>query len=124
MFPRKAMNLRLSLLAALLAALVSACAEPARDGPTSTDMVGAQLHRRLLVERPEPLRRHVLEGRVYYLALAPCCDRHDYLYNAQGEYICAPSGGFSGSGDGKCPRLRQALRQSTGELVPNPFYKP
>lgn len=115
---------RLPLLAALLAALVTACAEPGRDGARSTDVLAAQLHRQLLAERPEPLRRHVLKGKIYYLALAPCCDQHDYLYNDQGEYICAPTGGLSGMGDGKCPGLRQALRGSTGELVPNPFYKP
>lgn len=118
------MHRRLPLLAALLAALVTACAEPARDGPSSSDLLVAQLHTRLLVERPEPLRRHVLKGKVYYLALGPCCDQHDSLYNEQGEYICAPTGGFFGTGDGKCPGLRRALLQSKGELVPNPFYKP
>lgn len=71
-----------------------------------------------------PLVRHVLEGQVYYLMLASCCDKHDYLFDTQGSYVCAPSGGFSGQGDGKCPRLREAMSQSKGERIPNPFYKP
>ncbi len=81
-----------------------------------------QVQRWELKTNREPLVRYVLDGKVYYLMLASCCDKHDYLYDAQGSYVCAPRGGFAGQGDGKCPRLREALRQSKGERIANPFY--
>lgn len=39
---------------------------------------------------------------VYYLPVTHCCDFTSSLYNESGEFICAPDGGFTGGGDGKC----------------------
>lgn len=39
---------------------------------------------------------------VYYI-VSPCCDEYNYLYDLNGTPICAPTGGISGKGDGKCP---------------------
>lgn len=44
-------------------------------------------------------------GQTYYLRTPSCCDRFSELYNQQGQFICAPSGGFTGQGDGKCGGL-------------------
>ncbi|MBV8036069.1 hypothetical protein [Roseateles sp.] len=56
------------------------------------------------------------DGQVFYLVNAPCCDHFNYLYDADGRRICAPTGGFGGSGDGRCPAwvgpLRQGLQRS------------
>ena len=41
-------------------------------------------------------------GTVYYLP-SRCCDIPGVLYDEQGGVICAPEGGFTGSGDGRCP---------------------
>jgi hypothetical protein len=41
-------------------------------------------------------------GQIVYLTVADCCDRYNYLYDSNCKLICAPSGGFSGQGDGKC----------------------
>ncbi|HEV6966737.1 DUF6970 domain-containing protein [Roseateles sp.] len=43
------------------------------------------------------------EGRRAYLIYGPCCDHWNRLYDAEARLICAPSGGFTGEGDGKCP---------------------
>ena len=45
----------------------------------------------------------VFGGTPLYLIHSPCCDLFDYLYTADGKAFCAPSGGFAGGGDGKCP---------------------
>lgn len=42
-------------------------------------------------------------NRPVYLFNAPCCDRFNKLYDAEGRYICAPTGGFTGQGSGDCP---------------------
>ena len=43
------------------------------------------------------------DGVAYYVK-AGCCDQFDPLVDARGVLICHPSGGFTGRGDGKCPR--------------------
>lgn len=77
-----------------------------------------------LEKRNEPVIRFTLLGKVYYLAQSPCCDIPHSLFDEHGSFVCAPTGGFAGQGDGKCPELRKALTQAKGEQVPNPFYKP
>ena len=45
-------------------------------------------------------------GNLVYYILSPCCDQFNFLYNDQGLIICAPDGGFTGAGDGKCVDFR------------------
>jgi hypothetical protein len=40
-----------------------------------------------------------------YLLSPGCCDMFTELYDENCNYICAPSGGFTGKGDGKCKDL-------------------
>lgn len=40
-------------------------------------------------------------GTVYYLP-PQCCDQYSELYNESGKLLCAPDGGMTGGGDGKC----------------------
>lgn len=39
---------------------------------------------------------------MYYVP-PQCCDQFSTLYDANGNVICAPDGGFFGTGDGRCP---------------------
>ena len=43
------------------------------------------------------------DGLAYY-TLAGCCDQLDPLVDASGVLVCYPTGGYTGLGDGKCPR--------------------
>src|SRR5262245_13886108 len=52
--------------------------------------------------RPSNIRRVLYKGSPAYLVASPCCDHFNYLYDAQGLRLCAPSGGIAGKGDGKC----------------------
>lgn len=57
-------------------------------------------------ERDQPLSVWKLwhhSKQVYYI-VSPCCDQYNYLYDENGTMLCAPTGGITGSGDGKCPR--------------------
>jgi hypothetical protein len=121
-------NPPLHVIASLLAAgAVAACASHPKAEPapvTAGHSALAQLSHTSLDKRNEPLVRYVVQGNVYYFLRSPCCDMPNYLYDELGNYVCAPNGGFTGQGDGKCPALREALKQSRGEQVPNPFYKP
>lgn len=44
---------------------------------------------------------------VYLFSAAPCCDIYNKLYSEECGYLCAPSGGISGQGDGQCPDFQQ-----------------
>jgi len=44
-------------------------------------------------------------AEIVYLVSPGCCDMFIELYDNKCNYICAPSGGFTGKGDGKCEDL-------------------
>lgn len=55
-------------------------------------------------ESPGDIWRFSYSGRiVYYVPPLPCCDRWSTLYEVDGEVVCAPDGGLTGRGDGRCP---------------------
>jgi hypothetical protein len=41
-------------------------------------------------------------GKTVYLTTADCCDQFNLLIDKECNPVCAPSGGISGKGDGKC----------------------
>lgn len=55
--------------------------------------------------------RNQASGQSYYLFSAACCDQYDELYDVACNYVCAPSGGITGAGDGKCGTLKQSLEK-------------
>lgn len=111
------------LFIVLLALWLSACSNTSQQASReATAQLVSRLATRQLETHDGAVERHVLNGKVYYLLRAPCCDRGGELYDALGNYVCNPNGGFSGMGDRRCPALRQALNQSEGEFIRNPFY--
>jgi hypothetical protein len=52
---------------------------------------------------PQSIWSYDYNGHVVYFVPAQCCDQYSSLYDASGNVICAPDGGFTGKGDGKCP---------------------
>lgn len=63
---------------------------------------------------PDRVLSAQLEGRQYFYIPGACCDQFNGLYDESGQYLCAPDGGFSGRGDGKCS---DASRQVMGEKM-------
>jgi hypothetical protein len=51
---------------------------------------------------PAEVNEYTYKGQRVFLFTANCCDQFYMLYDGSCNYICAPSGGFSGKGDGKC----------------------
>ncbi|GAA4500578.1 hypothetical protein GCM10023172_21000 [Hymenobacter ginsengisoli] len=45
--------------------------------------------------------------QVYLASDQTCCDQYLTLYDACFNPLCAPSGGISGKGDGRCPDFYQ-----------------
>ena len=103
------------VLAITLAMLCGSCAQgeprtsPQSD-PASTSLPG-WLRAKIVQFEALPADRAPLgiwqithNGQPAFYLLSSCCDQYNPLFNAQGNEICNPSGGFTGRGDGKCPK--------------------
>ena len=65
--------------------------------------------------KPEGISKYLLDGRPLYLIPSPCCDQFNYLYTPEGRAICAPAGGITGRGDGRCPAgIKPASEAASG----------
>ena len=51
---------------------------------------------------PAEVDEYAYKGQRVFLFTANCCDQFYMLYDGSCNYVCAPSGGFTGKGDGKC----------------------
>jgi hypothetical protein len=105
--------------------LLSACGlgGPART-PTSTapqsgnpgwiDQLITKFESESVGNPPQSIWRYEFNGQVVYFVPAQCCDMYSILYDANGKVICAPNGGFTGAGDGRCTDFSS---QKTGEVL-------
>lgn len=51
---------------------------------------------------PAEVHEYTYNGkRVFYFS-SNCCDRYNQVFDENCVYVCAPSGGATGKGDGKC----------------------
>ncbi len=86
---------------------------PAMEDSTSfrpTDSIPACLRHLIDSSNVKDKSPHILQADAYefnnqkvYLVKYQCCDFFDELYDENCNRLCAPSGGYSGKGDGKCP---------------------
>jgi hypothetical protein len=51
---------------------------------------------------PAQVDEYIYNGKKVFLFSANCCDQYNMLYDSSCKIICAPSGGITGKGDGKC----------------------
>jgi hypothetical protein len=52
---------------------------------------------------PRHVYSYQYQGRMVYYFTDECCDIPSSLYDRDCSLICAPDGGISGQGDGRCP---------------------
>lgn len=60
---------------------------------------------------PEQIDEYLYNDKTVYLVTAPCCDQFDVVYDENCKEICAPSGGITGKGDGKCEDFFKTAKQ-------------
>lgn len=51
---------------------------------------------------PAQVNEYTYNGQQVFLFSSNCCDQYNEVYDANCNYVCAPSGGITGKGDGKC----------------------
>jgi hypothetical protein len=64
---------------------------------------------------PRSVWKYEYRGQIVYYVPPQCCDQFSILYDAAGKVLCAPDGGLTGRGDGKCPDFFQ--ERKNGVLV-------
>lgn len=62
---------------------------------------------------PATVYRYLYGDRYVYLFSSNCCDQYNYVYDKNCNVICAPSGGYTGKGDGKCANFSQVATDET-----------
>jgi hypothetical protein len=62
---------------------------------------------------PATVYRYLYGDRYVYLFSSDCCDQYNYVYDKDCNVICAPSGGITGRGDGRCSNFRQVAGDET-----------
>ncbi len=94
--------------------LVAGCAN-ARPTPRpgNLDWVSSQIAKfqaEPVGNPPQSIWQYQYNGETVFYMPPQCCDQFSQLYDSAGKFICAPDGGLTGTGDGKCPdffRLRK-----------------
>jgi uncharacterized protein DUF6970 len=93
---------RIGLSVSLVA--VVGCYQTAReDWPPFVDQLVAQFEENPKKNPPGSIWRYNYNGRVVFYVPPSCCDVPGELYDGYGNLICAPDGGITGDGNGKCP---------------------
>jgi hypothetical protein len=58
---------------------------------------------------PAKLYEWKVDDKTYYYITPFCCDQFSSLYDSTCSHVCAPDGGFSGKGDGSCPKFNGSV---------------
>jgi hypothetical protein len=59
---------------------------------------------------PAEVNEYIYNGKHVFLFSSNCCDQYNNLYDKDCNFICAPSGGFTGKGDNKCNDFFQSAK--------------
>jgi len=95
--------------------LLVACSQPTQSGnPAWVDQLIEKFKTEPVGNPPQSIWRYEYNGQVVYYVPAQCCDMFSTLYDADGNVICAPNGGITGAGDGRC---KDFAAQRTGEQL-------
>lgn len=91
---------------AALSIFMAGCRPPAGPGnqnPPWLDTLIAEFQSEPVGNPPRSIYQYTYQGRTVYYVPAQCCDQFSTLYDAEGNVLCAPDGGITGMGDGRCP---------------------
>ena len=58
----------------------------------------------------EQVDEYLYNGKTVFLFTPPCCDQWNVLYDDSCKIICAPTGGITGRGDGKCKDFSETAK--------------
>jgi len=77
------------------------------EGPEWIKNIVATYEQAPVGNPPRSIWQYTYKGQTVYYFPPQCCDQFSMLYDANMQVICAPDGGLTGKGDGKCPDFIQ-----------------
>lgn len=105
------------ILSTLLAVILCGAATCAAKPPSSSiwlDRLVADFKAAPVANPPHRILSYRYRGETVYYIPPACCDQPSALYDEAGELLCAPDGGMTGRGDGRCADFHE---QRSDELV-------
>jgi YHS domain-containing protein len=96
--------MKLNILASIIILLLlSSCTQAAQSGnPAWVDHMIQQFESDPVTNPPLSVWKYEYIGQTVYFVPAHCCDIFSVVYDENGTMLCAPDGGLTGKGDGKC----------------------
>ncbi|MFN8348030.1 MAG: hypothetical protein U0X91_23725 [Spirosomataceae bacterium] len=73
------------------------------DTPSCIKAIIEQMKKDPVSNPPGSVWKYTFNNQPVYYIPPTCCDIPSILYDDKCNLICSPDGGFSGTGDGKCP---------------------
>jgi len=104
-------------LSALLISATAGCSDFGSPVPTGNppwlDQLILQFESAPIGNPPRAIWKYHFHGQTVYYTPPQCCDQFSVLYDSTGAVLCAPDGGFTGAGDGRCPDFFQKRTDET-----------
>jgi hypothetical protein len=95
--------------------LIAGCSPATQTGnPKWVDQLIKKIENEPVGNPPLSVWMYKYNGQVVYFVPAHCCDITSVVYDAEGKLLCAPDGGITGKGDGRCTDF---FDQRTGEQL-------
>lgn len=82
------------------------------DAPSCIEAKIRKLQKDGVNNPPAQVWKWEVDGKTYYYITSDCCDQYNYLYDDNCTQVCAPDGGFSGTGDGNCPDFNGTIEKT------------
>ena len=76
-----------------------------------------------ITDPPSQIFRFRYKQKTVYYRTPYCCDVVGTLYNAKGDALCYPTGGYTGRGDGRCQDFVRT-RSNCAAIWRDPRVKP
>lgn len=89
----------------LLFILLTGCSDPSsiNGEPEWVTILINEFKSKPVGNPPQSIWQYTYDNQIVYYVPPQCCDQFSTLYYKEGNEICAPDGGITGNGDGKCP---------------------
>jgi hypothetical protein len=100
----------LILLAAIPFLAESKCSKKNAVTPVCIEQKIAEIKAQPKWNPPAEVNEYIYNDKRVFLFSSPCCDQYNMLYDENCTVICAPSGGYTGKGDGKCTDFNEAAK--------------
>jgi hypothetical protein len=97
-------RIRYFLLLAILLLIINNCSTitSTNDNPEWVNNLINEFENQSVGNPPQSIWQYDYLGQRVYYVPPQCCDQFSTLYDKNGNVLCAPDGGISGTGDGKC----------------------